>query len=200
MFEALPSTFVKYEECILNKLFSGERASVPEVSVNPRGEIFIDRDPYVFECLLAFCRSGVFYMPPHSSANVLRSDAKFFGLLKYVEPFLVKPAYIRTKTVSLNSNYPCATFIMHWGQLSVTCVTGNGRLLLNVYDETGNQDTCNFALYDSAFMTQPKGFFTKPDSGKTYCFSWEPSHLLSHGGLEEGLSVTFSSAYTFPDT
>eukprot|EP00126_Sphaerothecum_destruens_P000330 Sdes_comp10387_c0_seq1m2042 len=98
-FEILPSTFVKYPQSIFSRIFHGEKISLPQLSINPQGEIFFDRDPFIFECLLSFCRSGSFYPPPGIPSGRVKEEALFFGLESYLESFLVDHPSQKVKTL-----------------------------------------------------------------------------------------------------
>eukprot|EP01135_Chromosphaera_perkinsii_P007128 Nk52_evm2s710 gene=Nk52_evmTU2s710 len=181
-FEILPSTFCKYENSVLAKVFRGEKVNLSELSINPRGEIFFDRNPYIFECLLSFCRCGSLYIPPNVPVESVKIEAKYFGLIdcmkksfaneKYVRTSMEDEAFSATKKLKMNQKISNVEFVVHFGKLHVSEVKGTGKLSVDAYTAGGKKEVSDFVVFDSSISNETENLVSAYGAGQKFVFKY----------------------------
>ncbi|XP_046854419.1 uncharacterized protein LOC124447507 isoform X2 [Xenia sp. Carnegie-2017] len=201
IFEILPSTFSPYPDSILWQIFTGNAPA----SINQRGQIFFDRDGYLFEIILSFARVGCFTIPSNINLNNLINEAKFFGMFKYMfEKGQISSGNIlhfqRTTRCTLSCDLSAKTqekrvFVLQGNdklKIESLKVNGSCSLFVDLYTPCGIKETSDFMMYTA----------DKPDLWKAYQFCAERQLVfhLKHTGTEKKLHLKSSVDIVFVQT
>ncbi|XP_065178158.1 uncharacterized protein LOC135808853 [Sycon ciliatum] len=205
LFPVLASTFMRYPDSLIGRMFSGQAT----MELNERGAFAFDRDSNLFECLLAFCRTGSFYPPPFYSIAAIQEEAKFFGLSKYIfvpgmsvtsrhpvcfyrdsQHILNTPV---TDVKAVHSDH--VTFTLQDGDtllIENIITTSPCHLFLDIYDLDGSKPTTrDFVVYDPY----------QSEAWRTYRFQSNQRldfKLVSLENTSVSMKITFRQTYCFP--
>jgi hypothetical protein len=184
MFFVYPATFQPYPDSLLNQVLNGSNP----VKLNERQAIAFDRDGFIFDILLAFCRTGRLTIPPTVRLASVLDEAKYFRLDKYLfDPKFARPPryhlLFKRETVcrlamkrEQGCQMNCLFVVRGDDQLIVKEIKESSmRLLLDVTTEAGDTKAKDYVVHDPL---HPKPPLPSLRSGHIYSF---------HLGLPSGI-------------
>eukprot|EP00118_Oscarella_pearsei_P004058 m.16853 g.16853 ORF g.16853 m.16853 type:complete len:617 (+) comp27174_c0_seq1:147-1997(+) len=203
-FYVFPSTFKAYPTSRLNRILNGPNP----VKLNARQAIPFDRDGYLFEWLLAFCRTGRLTIPPGVSLAAFIDEAEYFGLRKYINDDSRRKldrykfsfrreirSHLSTRHEGNRNTKFC--FSLHGDndllKVKEMIPTGNQFLLVDVCNRNGDLVHSNYIVYDP--RTKSYGCQTFK-AGYMYCFKIDNSRgAVAPANVE----VIFEEVLSFAD-
>lgn len=78
LFQLSEALLAKHPKSLLSVTY--QNASATEDALDAEGNWYFDQDPYVFDCLLGYMRSGHVYLPPGIPMGAVLQAANYFRL------------------------------------------------------------------------------------------------------------------------